>query len=122
MPRGSGSGTIYAGGVTGTNDFGTLTACYHANGTISCPGGTTGGVAGRDFKDSMSGGGIITACFWGDNGQTQGIGEDQVGTGETTKVDGDWTDAMKVMNEKLSGTGWKYVLGSGSIPLTLEKQ
>ena len=79
-------------------------------------------MAGRNYNDPMFGGGIITACYWGGNGQEQGIGEDQVGTGETTKVDGDWTDAMKVMNEKLSGTGWKYVLGSGSIPLTLEKQ
>ena len=119
---GSGSGTIYTGGVTGTNDCGTLTACYHAKGTVSGPTGTTGGVAGRNFKDSMFGGGIITACYWGDNGQTQGIGEDQVGTGETTKVDGDWTDAMKVMNAALSGTGWLYVPGSGDAPLTLRKQ
>ena len=117
---GSGSGTIYAGGVTGTNDFGTLTACYHANGTISGPGGTTGGVAGRNYKGLMSYGGIITACYWGSNGQTQGIGEDQVGTGETTKVDGDWTNAMKAMNEKLSGTGWLYVLGPDGLPV-LEK-
>ena len=119
---GSGSGTIYVGGVTGSNDLGTLTACYHAKGTVSGPGGATGGVAGRNFKDSMFGGGIITACYWGDNGQTQGIGEDQVGTGETTKVDGDWTDAMKAMNAELSGTGWQYVPGSGDAPLTLRKQ
>ena len=119
---GSGSGTVYVGGVTGSNDLGTLTACYHAKGTVSGPGGATGGVAGRNFKDSMFDGGIITACYWGDNGQTQGIGEDQVGTGETTKVDGDWTEAMKVMNEKLSGTGWLYVPGSGDAPLTLRKQ
>lgn len=119
---GSGSGTIYTGGVTGTNDCGTLTACYHAKETVSGPGGATGGVAGRNFKDSMFGGGIITACYWGDNGQTQGIGEDQVGTGETTKVDGDWTDAMKVMNEKLSGTGWRYVLGPDGLPVLEKKQ
>ena len=117
---GSGSGTVYVGGVTGSNDLGTLTACYHAKGTVSGPGGATGGVAGRNFKDFMFGGGIITACYWGDNGQTQGIGEDQVGTGETTKVDGDWTDAMKVMNEKLSGTGWLYVPGPDGLPV-LEK-
>ena len=117
---GSGSGTVYVGGVTGSNDLGTLTACYHAKGAVSGPGGATGGVAGRNFKDSMFGGGIITACYWGDNGQTQGIGEDQVGTGETTKVDGDWTDAMKVMNEKLSGTSWRYVLGTDGLPV-LEK-
>ena len=119
---GSGSGTIYVGGVTGSNNLGTLTACYHAKGTVSGPGGATGGVAGRNFKDFMFGGGIITACYWGDNGQTQGIGEDQVGTGETTKVDGDWTEAMKVMNEKLSGTGWLYVPGPDGLPVLEKKQ
>lgn len=119
---GNGSGTVYVGGVTGSNDLGTLTACYHAKGTVSGPGGTTGGVAGRNYKGLMSYGGIITACYWGSNGQIQGIGEDQVGTGGTTKVDGDWTEAMKVMNEKLSGTGWLYVPGSGDAPLTLRKQ
>lgn len=119
---GSGSGTIYVGGVTGTNDVGTLTACYHAKGTVKGSDGATGGVAGRNFKDSMLGSGIITACYWGGNGQEQGIGEDQVGTGGTTKVDGDWTDAMKDMNAELSGTGWLYVPGSGDAPLTLRKQ
>lgn len=118
---GSGSGTIYVGGVTGSNAEGTLTACYHANGTVSGPDGTTGGVAGRNYKSFNDP--VITACYWGGNGQTQGIGEDQVGTGGgTTKVDGDWTEAMKVMNEKLSGTGWLYVPGSGDAPLTLRKQ
>lgn len=119
----SGSGTIYAGGVTGTNDFGTLTACYHANGTISCPGGTTGGVAGRNYKGLMSYGGIITACYWGSNGQIQGIGEDQVGTGGTTQVtDGNWTEAMKAMNTALSGTSWRYVLGTDGLPVLEKKQ
>ena len=117
---GSGSGTVYTGGVTGSNDLGTLTACYHAKGTVKGSDGATGGVAGRNYKGLMPYGGIITACYWGGNGQEQGIGEDQVGTGETTKVDGDWTDAMKVMNEKLSGTGWLYVLGPDDLPV-LEK-
>ena len=119
----SGSGTIYAGGVTGTNDFGTLTACYHANGTISCPGGTTGGVAGRNYKGLMSYGGIITACYWGSNGQIQGIGEDQVGTGGTTMVtDGDWQNAVTQMNAALQSAGseWQYEL-TGALP-TLKKQ
>ena len=120
---GSGSGTIYTGGVTGTNDCGTLTACYHANGTVSGPDGTTGGVTGRNFKDSMFGGGIITACYWGDNGQTQGIGEDQVGTGETTQVDGTvtWNMAMTSMNQALqeAGSEWQYEPGD-SLP-TLNK-
>lgn len=114
----SGSGTIYAGGVTGTNDFGTLTACYHANGTISCPGGTTGGVAGRNYKGLMSYGGIITACYWGSNGQTQSIGEDQVGTGGTTMVtDGDWQKAVTQMNAALQSAGseWQYEL-TGELP------
>ena len=118
---GSGSGTVYVGGVTGSNDLGTLTACYHAKGTVSGPGGATGGVAGRNFKDSMFGGGIITACYWGDNGQTQGIGEDQVGTGGTTQVtDGNWSGAKDAMNTALSGTSWRYVLGTDGLPV-LEK-
>ena len=118
---GSGSGTIYVGGVTGSNNFGTLTACYHAKGTVSGPTGTTGGVAGRNFKGSMSGGGIITACYWGDNGQTQGIGEDQVGTGGTTQVtDGNWSGAKDAMNTALSGTSWRYVLGTDGLPALKE--
>lgn len=114
-----GTGSIYVGGVTGSNDSGTLTACYHATGTVSGPVEATGGVTGRNYN--ALGDPVITACYWGSNPNT-GIGENQAGTGDTEKVDGDWTEAMKVMNEKLSGTGWQYVTGSGSIPLTLEKQ
>ena len=120
---GSGSGTIYVGGVTGSNNLGILTACYHAKGTVNGPGGATGGVAGRNFKDSMFGGGIITACYWGDNGQTQGIGEDQVGTGGTTQVtDGNWSGAKDAMNDALQSAGseWRYEL-TGALP-TLKKQ
>ena len=117
---GSGSGTVYVGGVTGSNDLGTLTACYHAKGTVSGPAGTTGGVTGRNYKFFNDP--VITACYWGSNGQTQGIGDNQAGTtGGTTKVDGDWTDAMKVMNEKLSGTGWQYESSSGNEPPMLQK-
>ena len=119
----SGSGTIYAGGVTGTNDFGTLTACYHAKGTVSGPTGTTGGVAGRNYKGLMPYGGIITACYWGSNGQIQGIGEDQVGTGGTTMVtDSNWSGAKDAMNDALQSAGseWQYEL-TGALP-TLKKQ
>lgn len=121
---GSGSGTVYVGGVTGSNDLGTLTACYHAKGTVSGPGGATGGVAGRNFKDFMFGGGIITACYWGDNGQTQGIGYNEGGstTIETTKVtDGDWQNAVTQMNAALQNAGseWRYEL-TGELP-TLKK-
>ena len=115
---GSGSGTIYTGGVTGSNDLGTLTACYHAKGTVSGPGGATGGVAGRNFKGLMPYGGIITACYWGDNGQTQGIGEDQVGTGGTTQVtDGNWSGAKDAMNKALENTGWHYELYNDGLPV-----
>ena len=120
---GSGSGTVYVGGVTGSNDLGTLTACYHAKGTVSGPGGATGGVAGRNFKDFMFGGGIITACYWGDNGQTQGIGEDQVGTGGTEQVtDGNWQNAVTQMNAALSGKGWQYELKDGNSLPALKKE
>ena len=120
---GTGTGSIYVGGVTGTNDLGTLTACYHAAETVSGPdGATTGGVTGRNFEDAILGKGTLTACYW-ENNQKQGIGDNHAGTGETTKVtDGNWTEAMKVMNEKLSGMGWQYVTGSGDAPLTLRKQ
>ena len=120
---GSGSGTIYVGGVTGSNNLGTLTACYHAKRNINGPNGTTGGVVGRNFKGSMIGGGIITACYWGDNGQTQGIGEDQVGTGGTTQVtDGDWQNAVTQMNAALSGKGWQYELKDGNSLPALKKE
>ena len=112
---GSGSGTVYVGGVTGSNDLGTLTACYHAKGTVKgsdgATDGATGGVAGRNFKGLMPYGGIITACYWGDNGQTQGIGEDQVGTGGTTQVtDGNWSGAKDAMNDALTAENesWRY--------------
>ena len=56
-------------------------------------------------------GGIITACYWGGNGQTQGIGEDQVGTGGTTQVtDGNWSGAKDAMNDALTAENesWRY--------------
>ena len=117
---GSGSGTIYVGGVTGTNDEGTLTACYHANGTASGPAGTTGGVTGRNYKFFNDP--VITACYWGGNGQEQGIGYNQAGTsGGTEKVtDDDWQNAVTQMNATLSGKGWQYEL-TGALP-TLKKQ
>ena len=118
---GSGSGTLYVGGVTGSNDLGTLTACYHAKGTVSGPDRATGGVAGRNYKSYNDP--VITACYWGGNGQTQGIGEDQVGTGGTTQVtDGDWLDAVAQMNAALQSAGseWQYEL-TGALP-TLKEQ
>ncbi|OUN59651.1 GLUG motif-containing protein [Alistipes sp. An66] len=118
---GSGSGTIYVGGVTGDNASGTLTACYHAKGTVSGPDGATGGVAGRNFK-GLPYSGIITACYWGGNGQEQGIGEDQVGTGGTTQVtDGNWQNALAHMNAALNAESWRYTFEPGnSLPLLVQ--
>lgn len=124
---GSGSGTIYTGGVTGSNDLGTLTACYHAKGTVKgsdgATDGATGGVAGRNYKGLMPYGGIITACYWGDNSQTQGIGEDQVDTGGTTQVtDGDWQTAVNGMNNALTSNDYKWELGADGLPVLQKKQ
>ena len=116
---GTGSGSIYVGGVTGNNASGTLTACYHAAETVSGPDGATGGVTGRNY-DANVGIPSITACYW-QNNQAQGIGNNQAGTTDgTTKVDSNWTDAMKAMNTALSGTSWRYVLGTDGLPV-LEK-
>ena len=114
---GSGSGTIYVGGVTGS---GTLTACYHANGTVSGPAGTTGGVTGRNYKSFDDP--VITACYWGSNPDAS-IGYNQAGTTfETTKVDGDWQNAVTQMNAALSGKGWQYELKDGNSLPTLKKE
>ena len=120
---GTGTGTdpIYVGGVTGSNDLGTLTACYHAAETVSGPdGATTGGVTGRNFEDAILGKGTLTACYW-ENNQKQGIGDNHAGTGETTKVEDDWTEAMNAMNAALQSAGseWHYEL-TGELP-TLKK-
>lgn len=118
---GTGTGSCYVGGVTGDNASGTLTACYHANGTVSGPDGTTGGMAGRNYKSFNDP--VITACYWGSNGQTQGIGYNQAGTGDTTQVDGTvtWNMAMTSMNQALqeAGSEWQYEPGD-SLP-TLNK-
>ena len=113
-------GGDFVGGVVGSNENGTLTACYHATGKVSGASGSTGGVVGRNLQN-IGFTTIVTACYWGDNGQEQGIGEDQVGTGGTTQVtDGNWSGAKDAMNTALSGTSWRYVLGTDGLPV-LEK-
>ena len=122
---GSGIGIIYVGGVTGNNNLGTLTACYHAKGDVTGASGSTGGVVGRNYKDNY-GSSIVTACYWngtvtGDNG----IGNDMVGNGGATKVDGTtvtWQNAVDAMNAALQSAGseWQYEL-TGKLP-TLTKQ
>ena len=109
--------------ATLTPDLGTLTACYHAKGTVNGPAGTTGGVVGRNYKDN-SGSSIVTACYWnGTVADDNGIGNDMVGNGGTTQVtDGDWQTAVTQMNTALQSAGseWRYEL-TGALP-TLKKQ
>lgn len=118
-----GTGSIYVGGVTGSNDSGTLTACYHATGTVSGPVEATGGVTGRNYN--ALGAPVITACYWGSNPNT-GIGENQAGTTDgTTKVtDGNWTEAMNAMNAALKSVDseWRYELKDGNSLPTLKKE
>lgn len=118
---GTGTGSCYVGGITGDNSSGTLTACYHATGTVSGPDGATGGVTGRNY--TSLGAPVITACYWGGNGQEQGIGYNQAGTGGTTQVtDGDWQNAVTQMNAALSGKGWQYELKDGNNLPALKKE
>ena len=115
-------GGDFVGGVVGSNENGTLTACYHATGKVSGASGSTGGVVGRNLQN-IGFTTIVTACYWGDNGQEQGIGYNQAGTGETTMVtDGDWQNAVTQMNAALQSAGseWQYEL-TGALP-TLPKQ
>ena len=114
-------GGDFVGGVVGSNENGTLTACYHATGKVSGASGSTGGVVGRNLQN-IGFTTIVTACYWGDNGQEQGIGYNQAGTGETTMVtDGDWQNAVTQMNAALQSAGseWQYKL-TGKLP-TLPK-
>lgn len=118
---GDGTGSCYVGGVTGDNASGTLTACYHATGTVSGPDGATGGVTGRNY--TALGAPVITVCYWGSNNQTQGIGYNQAGTGETTQVtDGNWSGAKDAMNDALKSAGseWRYEL-TGALPTLLKR-
>ena len=110
-----------AGGVAGSSSGGTITACYHATGTVS-GSARVGGVLGWN-QTGIDLSGIVTACYW-DNNQSSGIGEDQTGKGEATKVEGSttWETAKNTMNAALNGKGWQYVTGGGDAPLTLRKQ
>ena len=101
-----------AGGVVGTSEGGsTITACYHATGTVS-GSARVGGVLGYNTNYA----GTVTACYW-QNEQSQGIGEDQVGTAETTKVEDNWAAAIDKMNEALAiiqNINWRYEQAGGS--------
>ena len=91
---GSGSGTIYVGGVTGRNykffNDPVITACYWGSNPD-------------------------TGIGYNEGGST---------TIETTKVtDGDWLDAVAQMNAALNESGWQYELKDGnSLPALKKKQ
>ena len=102
-----------AGGVVGASELSTITACYHATGTVS-GSARVGGVLGwnQTVTDPSS---TVTACYW-QNAQSQGIGDDEVGTAETTKVEDNWAAAIDKMNEALAiqNINWRYVQADGS--------
>ncbi len=120
-------GRAFVGGIAGQNNA-YITACYHATGSVNGASGTTGGVAGRNYKDDYVSG-ILNACYWDGTvtGDT-GIGYDMTGysASDALKVSGrtTWAEAMDHMNSVLTGagTGWQYATGSGDVPLTLYKQ
>ena len=103
-----------AGGVAGSSGGGTITACYHATGKVS-GSSRVGGVLGwnQNVTDPSS---TVTACYW-QNAQSQGIGDDEVGTAETTKVEDNWAAAIDKMNEALAiiqNINWRYEQAGGS--------
>ena len=116
-------GGDFVGGVVGSNENGTLTACYHATGKVSGASGSTGGVVGRNLQN-IGFTTIVTACYWGDNGQEQGIGYNQAGTiGGTEQVtDGNWSGAKDAMNDALNGlTTWYYDLSNEGLPVLMQR-
>ena len=101
------------GGVVGLNNS-TIIACYHAEGNVS---GTdnVGGVVG------YAGRGTVTACYWSGTA-TDGIGS---GTGEATKVEGNWTDAVSKMNAALTDYDWEWSLDTTNpeaLPIPVKKE
>ncbi len=103
------TGGDIVGSVVGDN-YGTVTACYHASGNVS---GTSyiGGVVGYNIS------GTLTACYW------SGLPDND--NGGATKVDGTnvtWQTAVDAMNAALQNAGseWRYEL-TGALP-TLKKQ
>ena len=108
-------GRSSSGGVLGqTNRETVVIACYHANGNVTGEQSRwIGGVIGWNY-------GKVTACYWGNNGQAQGIGENQAFTDGTTMVDGQsvtWQTAVTQMNAALQSAGsqWRYNETTGTL-------
>ncbi len=108
------SGSNRVGGVVGYT-YGSVTACYHASGSVT--GSNVGGVVGYNYESA------VIACYWSDY-DGSGIGDNDAGTDNTTKVDGSdvtWADAVEGMNSALQSrsSDWRYEL-TGDLP-TLKK-
>ena len=112
------------GGVVGGSDRSTITSCYYATGVVTGIGDAIGGVLGANIKSSgQLTGDVINCCWSGTVSTDKGIDVTETGTGEATKVDGDWTDAVTVMNAALADDcGWKWTIETPNALPTLKKK
>ena len=124
-----GGGTA-VGGVVGIiisissgNACEVMYCCYSGN---QISGGDAGGVIGWNT------GGKVTACYWSGydgNGISQNFGESGVPVepepGATTKVDGDWTDAVAALNAAMEGSayeeGYEWITYQGKPEIASKK-
>ena len=112
------------GGVVGGSDRSTITSCYHATGVVTGIGDAIGGVLGANIKSSgQLTGDVINCCWSGTVSTDKGIGVTEIGTGEATKVEGDWTDAVTAMNAALADDcGWEWTIETPNALPTLKKK
>ena len=114
----------YAGGVVGYNYASILTACY-ATGNVTGTGTGTGSIYVGGVTGSNDSG-TLTACYHATGTVSGPVSATGGVTGRnynaSVGIPDDWTEAMKAMNEKLSDTGWKYVLGPDDLPVLEKKQ
>ena len=106
------------GGIAATN-LGNITACWFS-GTIT-GGSRIGGIAGSNTY-IISDYGNITACYWSGEGISNGVGYDVTGNSETTKVEGNWTDAIDGMNAALTDNAYQWTSGTDGLPVLQKKQ
>ena len=108
----------HVGGIAATN-LGTITACWFS-GTIT-GGSSIGGIAGSN-TNAGSYNGKITACYWSGEEISNGVGYDVTGNSETTKVEGNWTDAIDGMNAALTDNAYQWTSGTDGLPVLQKKQ
>ena len=107
----------HVGGIAATN-LGTITACWFS-GTIT-GGSSIGGIAGSN-TNAGSYNGKITACYWSGEEISNGVGYDVTGNSETTKVEGNWTDAIDGMNAALTDNAYQWTSGTDGLPVLKKK-